>query len=90
MFTLTKENVSVKFSKPWWNDQCEQAIKIKHQAKNPLYRHPTMVNYELFKVKSKSSDKIIKDAKEKSFRDFISGVKVDKLVNVLWNRVSCL
>ena len=90
IFKLTKENVNIKYSKPWWNQECEIVIKTKHRAKNYFHRHPSMENYEIFKEKSKLADKVIKAAKVKSFRDFINEANAEMPVSVLWGKVSAL
>ena len=45
-------------------NQCKEAIRIKHQAKNHFHRHPTMANFESFKENYKLSDKKIKGTKK--------------------------
>ena len=77
IFRVTKGSVNIKYSKPWWNSDCEKAIEEKHKAKNYFKNHPTMRNYDIYREKEKSSNKIIKSAKEISFREFINGIKVE-------------
>ena len=90
IFKVTKGSVNIKYSKPWWNSDCEKAVKEKHKAKNYFKNHPTMRNYEIYREKEKSSNKIIKSAKELSFRDFINGIKTETPVSIIWKRISCL
>ena len=90
IFKTTKERVTVKYSKPWWNLDCEKAVKEKHKAKNYFKNHPIIANYEKYREKEKAAIKIIKNAKEKSFREFINSIRADTPASIIWKRISCL
>ena len=89
-FKLTKKEVTVKYSKPWWTDECAAAVRDKHRAKNHFHRHPTIENYQEFKQKEKTCSDVIYKAKQQSFRSFISTITEDTPVKELWRRISSL
>ena len=43
-FRKTKETVTPKFSTPWWNEECNDAIRHRRHCKNVFHRHPTAQN----------------------------------------------
>ena len=90
VFKLSKEKYNVKFSKPWWNSECERLIKEKHKAKNTFKKHPTMANYDIYKEKEKIAAKIIKTSKENSFKKFCDEINSYTPTKVIWNKIAAL
>ena len=90
IFKLTKGNIFVKFSKPWWNEECAEAVREKHRAKNYYKRHPTMDHYEIFKEKEKIASNIVFKAKELSFRKFINSINSETTSKEVWGKLNAL
>ena len=90
IFKLTKDSIYPKYSKPWWNESCAQAIKEKHKARNVFRKHPTEQNYSQFKTKESIAAKIIKDSKTNSFRKFCSEITSQTPIKVVWSHISAL
>lgn len=42
-------NLSKKYCKPWWNDNCKSAKKLQQKAWGIFRRYPTASNYITFK-----------------------------------------
>ena len=38
-----------KYTKPWWNEQCEEVVLTRKLAKKELKRNPTPMNLIYFK-----------------------------------------
>ena len=90
VFKLTKETYNIKYSKPWWNPDCERLISEKHRAKNVFKNHPTTENYDLFKAKEKEASRVIKLSKEKSFKQFCNEINTNTPDKIIWNKIAAL
>ena len=90
VFKLTKEVYNIKYSKPWWNPDCERLISENHRAKNRFKNHPTTENYNLFKTKEKEASRIIKLSKEKSFKQFCNEINSNTPDKIIWNKIAAL
>ena len=90
IFKLTKETITVKYSKPWWNDNCAQAIQDKHKSRNLFRKHPTEQNFSDYKSKESIALKIIKESKINSFRNFCSEISYSTPIKKVWNHISAL
>ena len=88
-FGQTKEFVNVKYSKPWWNKDCDKATREKHKAKNRFRKHPTPENYEIYKEKEQNSYIVVKKSKELSIIKFSSEINKDTPVKKLCEIISC-
>ena len=44
IFKTTKEEVKPKFSKCWWDKDCELAVKDRRHKKNIFHKHPSVDN----------------------------------------------
>ena len=89
-FRLTKDTVTTKFCKPWWNDNCAQAIRDKHRARNIFRKHPTEQNYNIYKTKESIALKVVKVSKSNSFRKFCSEINSNTPIKTVWNHISAL
>ena len=90
VFKMTKETYNTKYSKPWWNSDCERLISEKHRAKNFFKNHPTIENFDLYKIKEKEASTVIKTSKENSFKKFCNEINVDTPDKIIWNKIAAL
>ena len=87
-FKMTKENIKIKYSKPWWTEECAQVIRAKHKARNIFRKHPTNQNYENFKIKDNEATSVIKKSKSISFRHFCNQLSSESPIKLVWNCIS--
>ena len=81
---------NIKYSKPWWNPDCERLVSEIHMAKNHFKNHPTTENYDLYKAREKEASRVVKSAKEKSFRQFINEINTNTPDKIIWNKIAAL
>lgn len=73
---------------PWWNSQCEEAVRRKRRAFTRYKRTPTEGNYNELKVARIQCKKAIAEAKRDHWAKFISNKVTDyKDTKTLWQKV---
>ena len=84
-FKKTKESVTPKFSSPWWNDECNDAIRHRRHCKNLFHRHPTAENLTNLRRAEALAKLVTKKAKRKSLIDFASTLNRETPVTQIWS-----
>ena len=90
LFKTTKETVNPKFSKSWWNDECEETVKARRHRKNVFHKHPTVTNLiELRKAEARVK-RVTKKAKKESLIKFTSTLTKDSPDSLIWRYIGKL
>ncbi|XP_056635929.1 uncharacterized protein LOC130444674 [Diorhabda sublineata] len=72
---------------PWWNQDCEKAIREAKAALNKYRKHKTLQNrVELKKYKAKAQ-LVIKQSKKKSWQEYVSGINSSTPINKVWTKI---
>ena len=82
--------INLKYTTPWWNENCEEAVRKKHGARNLLKKYPTVANLINFKKLQAIAKKIILQAKRQSFRQYCSTINSDTPVSQIWKRIASM
>lgn len=72
---------------PWWNKQCEQAIKESKSAFNLVKRHNTVENLINFKRLRANAKRIVKESKRAAWQRYVASTSADTCLSDVWNRV---
>ncbi len=72
---------------PWWNQNCEVAIKNKNIALNNFKKHPTFENGKLFKIARAVARRTIIFSKRSSWRTFVSSINTRICSTTIWNQI---
>lgn len=72
---------------PWWNSECEEAIKLSKQAFNKLKRHKTEHNSIEFQRLRAKARYVIKQSKRQSWMDFVSTIDSSTPITTVWKKV---
>jgi hypothetical protein len=86
-FRTSKENISPRFSKPWWTASCAGALQAQRVAKSVFIAQPSQVNLIDFKRSQAKLTYEIKIAKRVSWATFCSSLTEDTPVATVWQRV---
>ena len=62
---------------PWWNEECENAIKSRHQVYNKWNSNKTEHNYKTFLEIRKETSKIIRQTKRRYEKDQLLEIEKD-------------
>ena len=83
-FKRTKGIYSVKYSAPWWSEECSLARARRRRAKRILRRHYSIQNLCDYKKAMAISKRVIKHTKKKYWQDFCSQLSVHTPLNKVW------
>ena len=72
---------------PWWNDACTLSQKIARTCYKRYRRYPCLVNKITYKRALAKQKKIFKQARRESFIKYISELKYDSPLSLVWNRI---
>ena len=72
---------------PWWNDKCATCRKITRASYKRFRRLPILINRIIYMRALAKQKLIFKEARRESFIKYISELKYDSPLNLVWNRV---
>lgn len=80
---------------PWWNDDVKKAVKSRRKALRKLRKHKKEDTMKLLLLESyhqanTESKKIIRSAKQASWREYISGISSVTSPTEVWRRIRSL
>ena len=61
-----------KRNKPWYNDECRDALKARRDALKTLERHPTLQNMDRHRIRRANARRVIRTNKKRSWHDYVS------------------
>ena len=76
-----------RINKPWFNDECREAIKTRNKALKKLKTNPTMNNLNQFRICRAKARLTIKNNKKRSWRNFVSGLTARTPIKKAWDMV---
>ena len=84
--TIPKTSTNPKHpGKPWYNDECKDAIKNRKKAERRFGKHPTsdnLCNFGIFLAKARRT---LKQNRRTSWRNFVSKSNCHTPMNKVWN-----
>ena len=78
---------SSKKKKPWFNDECKEAIKKRKDSLKRFKQYPTKTNLNACKNLRAKARRSIKQAKRSSWKDFISKINARTPMTTIWNMI---
>ena len=72
--SIPKTSTNPKKSKPWYNDECEDAIKQRKQELSKFSRYPSKENLHKVKNFRAKARRTIKASKRKSWKSYVSSL----------------
>ena len=76
-----------RHNKPWFNDDCNNAIKARKAALRRFDLRPTPENNSLFKIARAKARRVIKESKRLSWRQYVSGLNSGTSVKKTWDMI---
>ena len=68
---IAKISTSNNNKTPWFNDDCRKAIHLRKAALRKFYKQQTTTNLNDFKLLRANTQKLIKEAKKKSWQNYV-------------------
>lgn len=72
---------------PWWSKECEIAVCSSKRALNRFRRLRTQETLDHFKKQKAVARRIIKEAKRKSWREYVAGLSSNVQPGEVWNKI---
>jgi len=72
---------------PWWNGECETAVRNRNLAYRQLRKYPMLCHVVEYKRLRAVARKVIKTAKRNSWRTFCGTLGPETPVRYLWSAV---
>jgi hypothetical protein len=69
---------------PWWNGECEAAVKNRNKLRKIFYRFPTPKNRTAYNSVSAKAAEIIRSSKEKSWQQFVTSISHRTPTTQVW------
>ena len=86
--TIPKTSTNPKrFNKPWFNDDCKEAIKARKQVLREFNTNPTQDNLNKFRVFRAKARRTIKESKRTSWRNYVSKLNSRSSIKKTWDMV---
>ena len=86
--TIPKTSTNPKFPiKPWFNDECIQAVNERKRALYRFEREPTLEKKIEYKRLQAKSRKIIKTNKRKSWHEYVNKLQSSTPIKKVWDKV---
>ncbi|GFS48761.1 putative RNA-directed DNA polymerase from transposon X-element [Trichonephila inaurata madagascariensis] len=81
------EDMTPRFPKPWWNEECQMAKKDQNKAWNRFRRYPTPDNMIAFNKARARARKIHRQRKRESWIKYVSNITCSTSSKEVWNKI---
>ena len=85
--SIPKTSTNPKKNKPWYNDECKDAIKQRKQALSKFCRYPTKENLNNVKNFRAKARRTIKASKRKSWKSYVSNLNYKTPIKKVWDMI---
>ena len=85
--SIPKTSTNPKKSKPWYNDECKDAIKQRKQALSKFCIYPTKENLNKVKNFRAKARRTIKASKRKSWKSYVSNLNYKTPIKKVWDMI---
>ena len=85
--TKTSGKISTKYSNPWWNDECAQAVKNRKDALKLFNRVTTLENLNKYKKARAKARQTINHSKRVSWCRFVTSINRFTPVATVWKKI---
>ena len=86
--TIPKSSISSKPRKPWFDDECKQAIKERKNSEKAFRRSPCHSKLSAFRIHRAKARRTIKQKKRASWKQFVSSINNRTPMNKIWNMIN--
>ena len=76
-----------KKEKPWYTEECKEAIKQRRKALKNFKRQPTQHNLELYRIKRAKARQVVRVCKRKSWREYVSKLNNRTPMKKCWDMI---
>ena len=88
--TIPKSSVSSKPRKPWFDNDCKQAISERKKAERSFRKSPCHSKLSSFRIYRAKARRTIKHKKKTLWRQFVSSINNRTPMNKIWNMINII
>ena len=85
---IPKSSTSPKHNRPWFNEECQKAVRLRRAALKKFKMNPTRENLNNYKNSWAKARKIIKDSKWSTWNNYVTQInnstKPKKVCQMIW------
>ena len=85
--SIPKTSTNPKKSKPWYNNECKDAIKQRKHALSKFCRYSTKDNLNNVKIFRAKARRTIKASKRKSWKSYVSNLNHTTPIKKVWDMI---
>ena len=85
---IPRTSTSSKFNNPWFNHDCRKAVRARRAALRKFKNYPSKENLETYKNNRAKARRTIKDAKQTSWREYVSKINASTKPKKVWDMVN--
>ena len=85
--SIPRTKKSNKIGNPWWDPECEEAVKRKRAALKYYFQHPNIQNYVDFRKTRANTRKTLRSKKKESFHTFCENLNPRTPSTKVWKSV---
>ena len=86
--TIPKSSISSKPRKPWFDEECKQAIKDRKKSEKAFRQSPCHSKLSSFRIHRAKARRTIKRKKRASWKHFVSSINNRTPMNKIWNMIN--
>ena len=84
---IPKNKIKRKQNRPWFNDECKKAIRLRKKALRDFENEPTTENLLKFKQLGANAQKTITDSKHESCKNYVSKLSSATKTKSVWDMI---
>ena len=84
---IPKSSTSTKYNRPWFNEECKKAVRLRKATLKKFKINLTRENLNTYKNSQAKARKIIKDSKRNTWRNYIAKMKSNTKPKKVWQMI---
>ena len=84
---INKTTISNRIKVPWWTEECRNALTNRNRALRDYQKNKTQEKYIEYKKVRAIAKRTIKEAKRKTWREYITKISINTPAKEVWNTI---
>ena len=84
---IPKSSTSTKYNRPWFNEECKKAVRLRKATFKKSKINPTRENLNTYKNSRAKARKIIKDSKRSTWRNYVAKINSNTKPKKVWQMI---
>ena len=84
LLNIAEEHIPTKFNRPWFNEECKKAVRLRKATLKKFRINPPQENLNTYKNSRAKAQKIIKDSKRNTWRNYVAKINSNTKPKKVW------